>query len=187
VKIYRVFELKRRNIRKALGPYSFGRRMAGPLTYTTLSSAYPPFGRLFYAQAKFTTALRSASVRMWREAEVQGLQKRGAQHVRIKGQAVDLSPTDASASWGEDWRVVSTRFNFLLGLASTRRLSSTVLLVSQQNARAKWPSTATRLASGSAFRALATALAAPGYFTDPGRTSAGPRLLNRNACRPRGR
>jgi hypothetical protein len=66
VKIYRVFELKRRNIRKALGPYSFGRRIAGPLTYTTLSSAYPPFGTLFYAQAKFTTARRSASVRMRR-------------------------------------------------------------------------------------------------------------------------
>jgi hypothetical protein len=37
--------------------------------------------------------------RYLRKAEVQGLQKRGAQHVRIKGQAVDLSPTDASASW----------------------------------------------------------------------------------------
>src|SRR5580704_14585990 len=40
--------------------------MGGALTYTTLSSAYPPFDTLFYAQAKFTTALRSASVRMRR-------------------------------------------------------------------------------------------------------------------------
>jgi hypothetical protein len=44
--------------------------------------------------------------------------KRDAQHVRIKGQAVDLSLTDASASW--DRRLASgfyPRFNFLLGLA----------------------------------------------------------------------
>jgi hypothetical protein len=46
-----------------------------------------------------------------RKAEVQGLQKRGAQHVRIKGQAVDLSPTHASGGT-EDWRVVSTPFQF---------------------------------------------------------------------------
>ena len=44
-------------------------------------------------------AKRSANGRCLRKAEVQGLQKRGAQHVRIKWQAVDLSPTDASASW----------------------------------------------------------------------------------------
>ena len=47
-----------------------------------------------------------------RKAEVPGLQKRGAQHVRIKGQAVGLSPTDASASWDRIWLVVSTPFQF---------------------------------------------------------------------------
>jgi hypothetical protein len=57
--------------------------------------------------------------RYLRKAEVQGLQKRGAQHVRIKGQAVDLSPTDASASW--DRRLVwsSTRRRGNLAVASS--------------------------------------------------------------------
>ena len=53
----------------------------------------------------------SGNGRCLRKAKVQGLQKRGAQHVRMKGQAVDLSPTDASASC-EDWRVVSIPFQF---------------------------------------------------------------------------
>ena len=49
--------------------------------------------------------------RYLRKAEVQGLRKRGAQHVR-KGQALDLSPTDKSDRGTEDWRVVSTPFQF---------------------------------------------------------------------------
>jgi hypothetical protein len=52
-------------------------------------------------------------------------------------------------------------------------LARTVLLVSRPNARAKWPSAATRLSSGSAFRALATALAAPGYSPTPGARAPG--------------
>ena len=52
-----------------------------------------PFGKL------------SGNDRYLRKAEVESLQKRGAQHVRIKGQAVDLSPTDASAS--RDQRLTS--------------------------------------------------------------------------------
>jgi hypothetical protein len=53
-----------------------------------------------------------ANDRYLRKAEVQRLQKCGAQHVRIKGQAVGLSPTDASASWDRIWLVVSTPFQF---------------------------------------------------------------------------
>ena len=51
------------------------------------------------SRSDLTHSFVVGNVRFLRKAEVQGLQKRGAQHVRIKGQAVDLSPTDASASW----------------------------------------------------------------------------------------
>jgi hypothetical protein len=56
-----------------------------------------PEGRLRVRFDPFATPLEND--RYLRKAEVQGLKKRGAQHVRIKGQAVELSPTDASASW----------------------------------------------------------------------------------------
>ena len=39
----------------------------------------------------------------------------------MKGQVVDLSPTDASASWDRIWLVVLPRFNFLSVSPSTRR------------------------------------------------------------------
>jgi hypothetical protein len=39
----------------------------------------------------------------------------------MKGQVVDLSPTDASASWDRIWLVVLPRFNFLSVSRSTRR------------------------------------------------------------------
>jgi hypothetical protein len=56
-----------------------------------------PCGEVNFRFGSFAT--RSMCDRYLPKAEVQGLQKRGAQHVRIKGQAVDLSPTDAPASW----------------------------------------------------------------------------------------
>jgi hypothetical protein len=46
----------------------------------------------------FGHCILEVNVRYVRKAEVQGLQKRGAQHVQ-RGQAMNLSATYASASW----------------------------------------------------------------------------------------
>src|ERR1700720_656584 len=42
---------------------------------------------------------RRVSPRPYAKRKCKVFKKRDAQHVRIKGQAVDLSPTDASTSW----------------------------------------------------------------------------------------
>jgi hypothetical protein len=70
-----------------------------------------PFGRRAKVDmARSPSRKRMAANCAKRKCKV--FKKRGAQHVRIKGQAVDLSPTMRRHRGTEDWRVVSTPFQF---------------------------------------------------------------------------